>query len=124
MSRLPVDRSADGSGDGDSSAPHGAAAAGGGSAGGGTTVEAAAARAAWAQRLRLVQEALILLRSLLADPALGAAAADWKGPKRRRKSVVEAREPSQISPQRRPLKGCCTLCKRGCAHPALQLCST
>jgi hypothetical protein len=44
-------------------------AAGGDGGGGG---DGAAARAAWAQRLRVVQEALILLRTLLRDRDLGA----------------------------------------------------
>lgn len=40
-------------------------------AGGGGALTGAAARAAWAQRLRVVQEALILLRTLLRDRDLG-----------------------------------------------------
>ncbi len=47
----------------------------GGDAGGSSAPQAAitgpAARAAWARRLRLVQEGLVLLRALLMDPVLG-----------------------------------------------------
>ncbi len=52
------DSSAGAGGDACSSAPHAAATG-------------PAARAAWARRLRLVQEGLVLLRALLMDPVLG-----------------------------------------------------